>query len=132
MEGGIIIVICLCGLAISIATPIFRRGAGRIHQNFRIGTRKMNQKLIVVKKQIRHKSFIKSTNTINWEGKDKYSYKINECIICFNDYSENNKCSELYCGHKFHNSCIKEWMNCREICPLCNTKLIKKKWYKNS
>lgn len=42
------------------------------------------------------------------------------CIICFDDYSENKKCAELYCGHKFHKTCIIQWMDERKTCPLCN------------
>ena len=63
-----------------------------------------------------HKQFIKKTRTTK--------NKEDDCVICMDDYSENHKCSELYCGHKFHHSCILKWMNEKKTCPLCNTGFI--------
>ena len=60
-----------------------------------------------------HKQFIKKTRNSNCEE--------NDCIICLDNYSDNHKCSELHCGHKFHKTCILKWMNERKTCPLCNT-----------
>ena len=42
----------------------------------------------------------------------------NECSIC----SENmNKYIELKCKHKFHKSCILEWIKINPICPYCRS-----------
>jgi len=45
-----------------------------------------------------------------------------ECCICLDEF-EHGKCkmSELPCGHRFHSSCIQEWLNNSNIdrCPLC-------------
>ena len=115
MDGGLVVVIiCFCGIATVTAPIILVKGAEILVK----GAEK-------IKKIIRYKSFIKFTSSIYLRNKS--SYKMIECIICLTDYTENNKYSELYCGHTYHTSCIKKWMNYREICPLCNTKLIKKK-----
>lgn len=41
------------------------------------------------------------------------------CTICLNDYAENDKVKVLPCKHHFHMSCIDEWFNVDDICPLC-------------
>lgn len=109
MEGGIIVVMTVVGsgIGILVISRLVEKGAKNLV------------------KKIRHKSFIKYSNTINFRNNPYY--KNDDCIICLNDYIENNKYSELYCGHTYHTSCIKKWMNYREVCPLCNIKLIKKK-----
>jgi|ETNmetMinimDraft_18_1059904.scaffolds.fasta_scaffold29125_1 hypothetical protein len=108
ISGTAVIAIGCSGIAIMIVTPKLRRGAQRI-----------NKYIKSVKKKNRYKKFIKSTKIAKCEEED--------CAICLDDYSENNKCSELYCGHKFHNNCFREWVLQREVCPLCNVELSKKK-----
>ena len=112
MDGGIVILILVgTGAGFFAISRLVERGA------------------IKLAKKLRYKSFIKSTNTINFENKQDFQNE--DCIICLTDYIENNKYSELYCGHRYHTKCIKKWMTYREVCPLCNTKLIKKKDQKN-
>ena len=106
--GSSIYMIGCGGIVLIMVIPRIRRGVQRINR--------YRKSLL---KKYRYKKFIKFTKIVKCQKDD--------CIICFDDYSENNKCSELYCGHTYHTSCIKKWMNYREICPLCNTKLIKKK-----
>ena len=106
----IIIMFCCC-IVISIVTPKIIRKAQII-----------KRKCILISKKFKHKKFIKTIKKVKYQEVD--------CIICLEDYSENNQCAELYCKHKFHHSCIKEWMICREVCPLCNTELNKKKFFK--
>lgn len=46
------------------------------------------------------------------------------CVICQDDYTENNKCVKLYCGHIFHLDCTYDWFNEKLSCPLCNKMLL--------
>ena len=111
LTGSSMIMIGCGGIVLIMVTPRIRRGAQRINR--------YRKSLL---KKYRYKKFIKFTKIVKCQKDD--------CIICFDDYSENNKCSELYCGHKFHNSCIREWILHREVCPLCNTELKKKTFFK--
>ncbi len=93
-----IVIVC----SICIGPPVLRKASKTINKiRSRIYTK------------LYHKQFIKNTRKTKQEKDD--------CVICMDNYSENHKCSELYCGHKFHHSCILEWMNEKKTCPLCNT-----------
>ena len=96
--------ICIC---YNVTPPILRK-ANRTIKKIRSH----------ISTKLYHKQFIKKTYNTKSEKDD--------CIICMDDYLENNKCSELYCGHKYHNKCIAQWMNERKTCPLCNTGFILK------
>ena len=87
-------------------------------------------------KKIKAKRAIKNKAKIEKKRLKKYIQKISEiemtskksndlCVICQEDFKENNERAKLYCGHKFHLCCIKEWMNHKMTCPLCNQKLKK-------
>lgn len=57
------------------------------------------------------------------------------CVICYDDYLENNLSITLICMHKYHLECIMEWMEQKKTCPLCNLPMKKRQknmvYYKN-
>ena len=47
----------------------------------------------------------------------------NECVICFEEISDNNMI-KLSCNHSFHKNCIIELVKKRNRkCPLCRNKI---------
>ena len=42
-----------------------------------------------------------------------------ECIICMENFEENEKVKQLYCGHIFHGDCIDKWLEKEKKCPFC-------------
>lgn len=57
--------------------------------------------------------------------------KINECVICLNDFLETHTIRKLDCGHVFHSNCIEEWLNINIICPVCKQNVISAENYHN-
>ena len=45
-----------------------------------------------------------------------------ECCICLENIADN--ATVLLCKHCFHNDCIKSWKKERNVCPLCNVKIV--------
>jgi hypothetical protein len=41
------------------------------------------------------------------------------CIICKEEFEENEKVNHIPCEHTFHNNCIKQWLKVRNTCPIC-------------
>ncbi|KXZ55788.1 hypothetical protein GPECTOR_2g1338 [Gonium pectorale] len=41
------------------------------------------------------------------------------CAICLENYEEGEKIRVLPCAHRFHMSCIDQWLGGRRFCPLC-------------
>jgi len=42
------------------------------------------------------------------------------CAICIEEYEDGDRLRELPCGHRFHISCIDEWLTkVNSVCPLC-------------
>jgi hypothetical protein len=45
-----------------------------------------------------------------------------ECVICLNNFEENENVITLPCLHIFHSKCIKDWLrNGSPECPICKT-----------
>ena len=107
---GLIFPIIIIATVATITSPPSCKFYGRVIGKVQKGLSRLSIKL-------KHKKFIKKTRRTKQEE---------DCIICMDDYLENNKCSELHCGHKFHKTCILKWMNERKTCPLCNTGFVLK------
>ena len=45
--------------------------------------------------------------------------EIKNCAICLENYKIGDKISYLPCFHSYHSKCIKKWLKCSKICPLC-------------
>ena len=55
--------------------------------------------------------------------KNKELYKIDNCRICFDDFSNDDEIGKTVCNHLFHYKCILEWGKYKQECPLCKESL---------
>ena len=42
-----------------------------------------------------------------------------DCVICTIAFDREEPVTALDCGHQFHSSCLKEWLERRSTCPVC-------------
>lgn len=56
---------------------------------------------------------------------DSESEREETCSICRGDYSENNIARIInVCEHKFHSSCLDNWLSRNRTCPLCRAGVV--------
>lgn len=46
-----------------------------------------------------------------------------DCCICLDKFEENHKSIILECSHRFHRTCITNWLKKELNCPLCRKKV---------
>ena len=63
-------------------------------------------------------------NLITNEIKDINNFAVKSCSICLENFENGDNYIILPCIHFFHASCLKDWMNVNNRCPICNFKLI--------
>lgn len=51
---------------------------------------------------------------------------IENCALCFEDFEKDGKndCLLTRCGHIFHESCVTEWIERNESCPICKKRAV--------
>ena len=47
----------------------------------------------------------------------------NICPVCLDTIIDNQNSKTLHCGHTFHSTCIDEWTNIRQVCPVCRERV---------
>ena len=58
---------------------------------------------------------LKDVNKLNEENK--------RCVICYEDFKNNDNIIYLPCFHFFHQNCIINWIKKKPSCPLCKIKI---------
>ncbi|XP_076939634.1 E3 ubiquitin-protein ligase MBR2-like [Bidens hawaiensis] len=46
---------------------------------------------------------------------------IEPCSVCQEEYKEGDDLGTLECGHDFHHGCIKQWLQHKNLCPICKS-----------
>ncbi|XP_021719239.1 probable E3 ubiquitin-protein ligase ZFP1 [Chenopodium quinoa] len=59
--------------------------------------------------------------TINLEELPCSDQKNDSCIICQDEYEDNQKLGTLECGHEYHVDCLKKWLLLKNVCPICKS-----------
>lgn len=42
-----------------------------------------------------------------------------KCVICIEEFAENDELKILFCTHRFHASCLDNWLKNSIRCPIC-------------
>ena len=97
--------------------------------------RKMEEEFNRIKEMLRSSRFIRFNENDN-EMNDILNQlpvtiigdinKLNDenkrCVICLEDFKNNDKSIYLPCFHLFHEKCITDWINMKKgFCPFCRT-----------
>jgi hypothetical protein len=46
-----------------------------------------------------------------------------KCSICLEEYKAGTRATRMFCGHLFCTSCIREWLDTADTCPVCRFEL---------
>ncbi|KAJ0795385.1 putative transcription factor C2H2 family [Helianthus annuus] len=62
-------------------------------------------------KHIKQKQYVVETGQPNAEP----------CCICQEEYKDGDDLGTLDCGHDFHHGCLKQWLQQKNLCPICKS-----------
>jgi len=72
---------------------------------------------------ISYSRYLKS-NRLKINNDDPIQDESNKCIICLDEYLDNDNLSVMKCQHVFHHNCLRKWLNEIPNCPICRTDII--------
>ncbi|CAN4104217.1 unnamed protein product [Withania somnifera] len=53
-------------------------------------------------------------------------HKTDFCVICQNDYEDQDKIGILECGHEYHEECVRKWLVVKNACAICKSTALSK------
>ena len=59
----------------------------------------------------------------NLEDITKLNDESKKCVICLEEFENNNLINTLPCAHIFHSECLKKWVSNKPSCPTCRLNL---------
>ncbi|XP_030563744.1 E3 ubiquitin-protein ligase RNF13 [Drosophila novamexicana] len=72
------------------------------------------------------KSMLKKIPVLRYT-KNNTTIKYETCVICLEDFVEDDKLRVLPCSHPYHSHCIDPWLTeNRRVCPICKRKVFTK------
>ncbi|XWS28045.1 hypothetical protein CRYUN_Cryun25bG0032100 [Craigia yunnanensis] len=61
---------------------------------------------------------------INLEELAPIDQEPDSCIICQEDYKNQEKIGTLDCGHEYHAGCLRKWLLVKNVCPICKSEAL--------
>ncbi|TKY66460.1 E3 ubiquitin-protein ligase MBR1 [Spatholobus suberectus] len=78
----------------------------------------------MITSQMKTKTYILPTNAINLEEGASEEQKTDSCIICQDEYKNQEKIGILQCGHEYHADCLMKWLLVKNVCPICKSEAL--------
>ena len=85
-------------------------------QDIKVDTEDLKEPLLQIMGRDTKRSQLESRISNIQQNADEDS---DDCIICFMELMEEASTLVLKCGHKFHESCLTEWLRINPTCPMC-------------
>ncbi|KAL1325631.1 hypothetical protein HN51_035686 [Arachis hypogaea] len=68
----------------------------------------------IITNQMKTKTYLMAASAVNLEEADV-------CVICQDEYENQDTIGFLPCGHEYHADCLRKWLLVRNVCPLCKS-----------
>ncbi|CAL0328877.1 unnamed protein product [Lupinus luteus] len=72
--------------------------------------------------QMKTKTYFVPVAAINLEEVASEEQETDSCIICLDEYQNQEKIGILQCGHECHAECLRKWLLVKNVCPICKSK----------
>lgn len=59
-----------------------------------------------------------------WSKECGNNEKENYCPVCLDELKIGDQVTTLPCAHTFHYTCVSDWLEQSEVCPLCRTNIV--------
>jgi len=64
---------------------------------------------------------IERMDKFKWGERPDRSVTQTQCMVCLEDFTDEQEVRRLPCSHLFHSECIDEWLRRCTDCPICKT-----------
>ncbi|KAJ1379273.1 Zinc finger, RING-type [Sesbania bispinosa] len=73
---------------------------------------------------IEDKTYLTPAAAINVEEAASDDQETDSCIICQDEFKDQEKIGVLRCEHEYHADCLKKWLLVKNVCPICKSEAL--------
>lgn len=77
-----------------------------------------------VMNKLKTKAYLTGKTYINLEEEAPIDVEAQSCIICQEEYKNQEKIGSLDCGHEYHANCLQKWLIVKNVCPICKAEAL--------
>ncbi|XP_022732881.1 probable E3 ubiquitin-protein ligase ZFP1 isoform X2 [Durio zibethinus] len=77
-----------------------------------------------VMSKLKTRTYSTFATNINLKEAAPIDQEPDSCIICQEDYKNEEKIGTLDCGHEYHAGCLRKWLFVKNVCPICKTEAL--------
>jgi E3 ubiquitin-protein ligase RNF38/44 len=74
--------------------------------------------------QLKTKVYSTKAAAINLEEVASDDQETDSCIICQDDFKNEEKIGILRCEHEYHEDCLTKWLLVKNVCPICKSEAL--------
>ncbi|XP_040986565.1 probable E3 ubiquitin-protein ligase ZFP1 [Juglans microcarpa x Juglans regia] len=78
----------------------------------------------MITSQLRTKTYESFATINNLEEATCEDQEADLCVICQDEYKNQENIGLLDCGHGYHADCLKKWLLVRNVCPICKSEAL--------
>ncbi|KAK8591517.1 hypothetical protein V6N13_031559 [Hibiscus sabdariffa] len=78
----------------------------------------------IISSKLKTRTYSTFATNINLEEAAPIDQEPDSCIICQEDYKNEEKIGTLDCGHNYHADCLKKWLFVKNVCPICKSEAL--------
>ncbi|KAF5462564.1 hypothetical protein F2P56_018558 [Juglans regia] len=78
----------------------------------------------MITSQLRTKTYESFATINNLEEATCEDQEPDLCVICQDEYKNQENIGLLDCGHEYHADCLKKWLLVRNVCPICKSEAL--------
>ncbi|XP_020993779.1 probable E3 ubiquitin-protein ligase ZFP1 isoform X2 [Arachis duranensis] len=75
----------------------------------------------IITNQMKTKTYLMAASAVNLEEATSQEVEADVCIICQDEYKNQDMIGVLQCEHEYHADCLRKWLLVRNVCPLCKS-----------
>ncbi|MBA0701866.1 hypothetical protein Goari_026865 [Gossypium aridum] len=77
-----------------------------------------------IRSKLKTRTYSTFVTNINLEEVAPIDQEPDSCIICQEDYKNQENIGTLDCGHEYHAGCLSKWLFVKNVCPICKSEAL--------
>ncbi|XP_057457601.1 probable E3 ubiquitin-protein ligase ZFP1 [Lotus japonicus] len=77
-----------------------------------------------ISNQLKTKTYLAHATSVNEEEAASNDQETDSCMICQDEFKNQEEIGILRCEHEYHAECLRKWLLVKNVCPICKSEAL--------